>query len=102
MNNILAGILIENNNGSYTFRYEDEYLSNPEYSSITLTLPKRQQIYHSETLFPFFFNILSEGKNKQIQCHKFKVGEEDVFGLLLATAHSNVIGAITVKKLLNV
>jgi len=99
MNKILAGTLLENKNGSFTFCYDDSYFLNPEYSSISLTLPKNQREYHSEKIFPFFFNMLSEGVNKQVQSHKFKIDEEDAFGLLLATAHSDVIGAITVKKI---
>jgi serine/threonine-protein kinase HipA len=99
MNKILAGVLTENNDGSFIFRYDDHYFSNPEYSAISLTLPKTEQEYHSKTIFPFFFNMLSEGVNKQIQSHKFKIDENDNFGLLSATAHSDVIGAITIEKL---
>lgn len=43
--------------------------------------------------------MLSEGANKTIQCQTLKIDEDDVFGLLLATAHSDTIGAITVKKI---
>ena len=97
MNKILAGTLTEDNDGSFIFRYSNDYFSNPEYSSISLTLPKSKQEYRSETLFPFFFNMLSEGTNKQIQCRRFKIDENDNFGLLTATAHSDVIGAITIE-----
>ena len=99
MDKILAGTLTEHHNGSFSFRYDDDYFSNPEHSAISLTLPKSQQEYASETLFPFFFNMLSEGANKQVQTRMFKIDEEDGFGLLLATAHSDVIGAVTVKKM---
>ena len=61
--------------------------------------PKSQQEFVSDTLFPFFYNMLSEGANKTIQCQTLKIDEDDVFGLLLATAHSDTIGAITVKKI---
>ena len=98
MNKIPAGMLIENNNGTYTFRYDDVYFSNPVYSSISLTLPKTQQEYSSGTFFPFFFNLLSEGFNKRVQTRMFKIDEDDAFGLLIATAHTDTIGAITVKK----
>lgn len=98
-NNILAGILTENNDGSFIFRYDDNYFSNPEYSSISLTFPKIQQEYSSEMFFPFFFNMLSEGVNKQVQSRKFKIDEDDDFGLLMATAKSDVIGAITIEKI---
>ncbi len=99
MNRIAAGILTENDDGSYTFRYEEDYLSNPAYSSISLTLPKTQQEYFSKTLFPFFFNMLSEGVNRRVQAGKFKIDEEDSFGLLMAAAQSDVIGAITMEKI---
>jgi serine/threonine-protein kinase HipA len=99
MNKILAGILSEKDDGSYTFRYDDDYFSNPDYSSVSLTLPKMQQEYCSKTIFPFFYNMLSEGANKRVQCRIFKIDEEDAFGHLMATAHTDVIGAVTVKKM---
>jgi serine/threonine-protein kinase HipA len=99
MNKIPAGILTENNDGSYTFRYDDAYFSNPRYSSISLTLPKTQQEYRSETFFPFFFNLLSEGVNKRVQLRLFKIDEDDFFGHLAATAVEDVIGGITVEKI---
>ena len=98
MNKIFAGTLTENNDGSFVFRYDDAYFANPEYSSISLTLPKIQQEYRSETFFPFFFNMLSEGVNKRVQLRLFKIDEEDNFGHLMATAHSDVIGAVTIEK----
>jgi len=98
-NKILAGTLTENNDGSFAFRYADSYFYNPEYSSISLTMPKAQQEYRSKTFFPFFFNMLSEGMNKQIQSHIFKIDEEDSFGLLMATAKIDVIGAVTIEEI---
>ena len=68
-------------------------------TAISLSFPKSQQEFVSDTLFPFFYNMLSEGANKTIQCQTLKIDEDDVFGLLLATAHSDTIGAITVKKI---
>ena len=98
-NKVLAGTLMENNDGSFTFRYDDDYFSNSIYSSVSLTLPKIRQEYCSKTLFPFFFNMLSEGVNKQVQSRKFKIDEEDTFGLLMATARNDVIGAITIERI---
>jgi serine/threonine-protein kinase HipA len=43
--------------------------------------------------------MLSEGANKALQCTTLKIDENDAFGLLLATAEHDTIGAITVKKL---
>ncbi len=66
---------------------------------ISLTLPKKQLEYTSEHLFPFFFNMLSEGTNREVQSKQLKIDEKDFFGLLLATARYDTIGAITVKQI---
>jgi serine/threonine-protein kinase HipA len=99
MNNIGAGILCEHDDGSFSFRYDDPYFFHPKYDSISLTLPKSQQEHRAETLFPFFFNTLSEGVNKEIQSRRLMIDKEDSFGLLMATAHSDVIGAVTLSKI---
>jgi len=98
-NGVLAGILTEENRRSYVFRYDDSYYYDTGKAAISLTLPKTQQEYHSEFLFPFFFNMLSEGVNKQLQCKILKIDEKDHFGLLMVTAQYDTIGAITVKPL---
>lgn len=98
-NKILAGLLTESDNGEYTFRYDDKYFQDSSLPAISLTLPKTKQEYRSATLFSFFFNMLSEGANKAIQCQTLRIDEEDYFGLLLATAHTDTIGAVTVKKI---
>jgi serine/threonine-protein kinase HipA len=98
-NKILAGLLTESDNGEYTFRYDDKYFQDSSLPAISLTLPKTKQEYRSATLFAFFFNMLSEGANKAIQCQTLRIDEEDYFGLLLATAHTDTIGAVTVKKI---
>ena len=43
--------------------------------------------------------MLAEGANKAYQCRTLRIDEDDAFGLLLATAHTDTIGAITVKAL---
>jgi len=96
-NGDLAGILTEENRKNYVFHYEDAYFNDTNKPAISLTLPKTEQEYHSEYLFPFFFNMLSEGVNRKLQCTQLKIDEEDNFGLLMATAQYDTIGAITVK-----
>lgn len=98
-NNIFAGVLTEYDNLSYSFEYDTQYLNNTSTSAISLTLPKRVEPYVSDTLFPFFFNMLSEGDNRAIQTKKLHIDEDDNFELLLATATTDTIGAITVKRL---
>ena len=97
---IFAGTLIEENRHQYVFRYNDEYFSDLNKSAISLTLPKTKKEYRSEFLFPFFFNMLSEGVNRKLQSTQLHIDEEDSFGLLMATAQNDTIGAITVKPIL--
>lgn len=96
-NGIFAGILTQENRKIFVFRYDDAYYNDKSKAAISLTLPKTQQEYNSEYLFPFFFNMLSEGVNRKLQCTQLKIDEEDNFGLLMATAQYDTIGAITVK-----
>jgi serine/threonine-protein kinase HipA len=96
-NGVLAGILTEENRHHYVFRYDDEYFNEANKPGISLTLPKTQKEYSSEFLFPFFFNMLSEGVNRKLQSTHLRIDEDDNFGLLAATAQYDTIGAITVK-----
>lgn len=53
----------------------------------------------SDYLFPYFFNMLSEGANRQTQSMLLHIDENDDFGILLATAQEDTIGAVTVKPI---
>ncbi len=96
-NGELAGKLIQHSSSSYEFIYGDDWFADDTKPPVSLTLPKTQKRHHSEHLFPFFFNMLSEGVNKRLQCRQLKIDENDSFGLLIATANNDTIGAITVK-----
>jgi HipA-like protein len=96
-NGIMAGTLTEESRQHYIFRYDDAYFNSPEMPAVSLTLPKTQQQYSSLFLFPFFFNMISEGVNRKLQSIQLRIDENDHFGLLMATAQCDTIGAITVK-----
>ena len=96
-NNEVAGT-ISRDGQEYVFRYSDEYYHNSQKKAISVGLPKTQQEFRSAELFPFFFNMLSEGVNHQLQCRQFQIDENDYFSLLLATAGNEVIGAVSVKQ----
>ncbi|MBP8792920.1 MAG: HipA N-terminal domain-containing protein [Lutibacter sp.] len=98
-NNNLAGILTETSQRNYVFKYNNAYFNNTQQPAVSLTLPKTQQEYQSTILFPFFFNMLSEGVNKKIQSLQLKIDENDYFGLLMATAQFDTIGAVSIKPL---
>lgn len=99
MKGIEAGTLTENDNGSYSFEYEPEYFVNTLMPEVSLTLPKTETKFTSDYLFPFFFSLLSEGANKEVQCRLLKIDEKDYFGLLLATTSHDTIGAVTLKPI---
>lgn len=98
-NGTLAGTLTEENRQHFVFRYDDNYFNDATKPAISLTLPKTHKKYNSEFLFPFFFNMLSEGVNRKLQSTQLRIDEEDNFGLLMATAQYDTIGAVTVKPI---
>ncbi len=98
INGVRAGTLQRTVEGIYLFRYEDDYFKNETMPAISLTLPKSNQEYLSPMLFSFFYGLLAEGVNKDIQCRLLKIDEEDDFTRLLKTAGEDTIGAITVKE----
>jgi len=100
-NNRLAGVLSETDTHHYEFVYDDGYMADPDATSICLTMPKKQKVYQSDILFPFFFNLLSEGENRKFQSIYLKLDPHDDFGFLLATAQYDTAGSITVQPIIS-
>jgi serine/threonine-protein kinase HipA len=98
-NEMLAGFIQKLDDGSYRFMYDEGYYANPELPAISLTLPKTKRVHSSAILFPFFFNLLSEGSNKKLQSRILKIDEEDHFEFLLKTTAHETIGAIRVEEI---
>jgi HipA-like protein len=94
-----AGLLTQNDDGSFTFRYHDNWVTDSSKKGISLTLPKNKQEYHSKNMFPYFYNMLPEGSNKQVVCKHNRIDMNDYFGLLVTTAVHDSIGAVTVMKI---
>ena len=95
VNGTEAGILQEDDSGQYTFSYDDDYKGRP----VCLSMPIQNEAYRSDYLFPFFFNMLSEGANRKLQSQLLHIDENDDFGILLATAQTDTIGAVTIKPI---
>ena len=99
MNGSYAGRLSECGPGrDYLFVYDKEYLAAAAAVSVSVNLPCRSEAFRSETLFPFFINILPEGANKRALCRLCKVSESDAFGLLVAMSGADFIGAVSLKE----
>lgn len=94
-----AGILTQHDDGSFTFHYHVYWIADSSKPGISLTLPKSKQEFHSKFLFPFFYNMLPEGSNKQVVCKYNKIDLDDYFGLLMTTAKDDSIGAVRVIKI---
>ena len=90
-----AGILHETDDREYVFTYGENYHGEP----VCLAMPVRKDPYRSNHLFPYFYNMLSEGSNRQMQSLLLHIDENDDFGIMLATAQCDTIGAVTVKPL---
>jgi len=93
-----AGMLTQHDNGSFTFRYHDAWMTDSTKTGISLTLPKTNQEFQSKFLFPFFYNMLPEGANKQVICKHNRIDSNDDFGLLMTSAKYDSIGAVRVFK----
>ncbi|HIZ85600.1 MAG TPA: HipA N-terminal domain-containing protein [Candidatus Coprenecus stercoravium] len=98
LHDIRAGLLTEEDNGEYVFAYEPSYVAD-KMPPVSPTLPLREEPYRSPYLFPVFFNMLSEGENRRIQSRPLHIDSGDDFGILLATAQNDTVGAITVKPI---
>lgn len=94
-----AGILIQHDNGSFTFKYNTDWLNNKSKPSISLTIPKTETEITSSFLFPFFYNMLPEGANKQSICALNKIDTNDYFSLLIIATQNDSIGAVTLNYL---
>ncbi len=94
-----AGVLTQLDDGSFVFTYNEQWFNNTDKPAISLTLPKTQKDYTSKYLFPFFYNMLPEGSNKQTVCFENRIDDKDHFGILITTAKYDTIGAVQIKKI---
>lgn len=97
--NEIAGLLTQLDDGSFVFKYQNQWFNATDKPAISLTFPKTQQEFKSAYLFPFFYNMLPEGSNKQTVCFQNRIDTKDDFGVLLTTAKNDTIGAVQIKKI---
>ena len=96
-NDTKAGVLTElNPGGGYIFKYVPEYLSSG-LPPVSATLPKREDTFESDSLFPFFSNMIPEGANRGVICRTLRIDEKDFFGILSAMADKDFIGAVNIR-----
>ena len=93
-----AGVLVETDDGEYTFTYVSEYVKNFPNQFITFTMPVKNEPYTSNRLFPFFEGLIPEGWLLNIASKSWKINPNDRMGLLLACCQ-NCIGAVSVQPI---
>lgn len=89
--------LIEQTDEGYRFRYDQEYLADPEAKPVSLTLPLTSEAYTSKTMFPFFDGLIPEGWLLDVAVETWKINPRDRMTLLL-TVCQDCIGAVKVIK----
>ena len=97
-----AGLLTQHDDGTFTFQYHPNWVEDSRKPPVSLGLPKRREPYDSDFLFPFFYNMLPEGSNRQAVCRLNRMDSDDDFGLLMVTAKKDAIGAVRVIKINNI
>ncbi|SEJ73456.1 serine/threonine-protein kinase HipA [Dyadobacter sp. SG02] len=92
---VLAGTLMETDEGLYTFAYHSEYVHDFPDQYLTFSMPVTEKVYMEKRLFPFFEGLIPEGWLLDIASKSWKVNPNDRMGLLLACCE-NCIGAVSV------
>lgn len=93
----VAGTLVEDDDGEYTFSYAPDYLTGSQPIAVSLTLPLSADAYKSRDLPPFFDGLIPEGWLLDIAQDTWKLNPRDRMGLLLACCH-DCIGAVSIRE----
>jgi serine/threonine-protein kinase HipA len=96
-NNIIAGVIAENEEG-FTFEYDETYLHSENAKPVSLTLPLQQEAYQNKILFPFFDGLIPEGWLLNIAVANWKINARDRLGLLL-TLCKDCIGCVSIQPI---
>ena len=91
--NTEAGILIEDDNGGYTFSYNKNYQGD----IVSLTFENKNKIYNSKVLFPFFDGLIPEGWTLDKIVKNWKLNINDRMSLLVNCC-IDCIGTVRIEK----
>ena len=97
--NEYAGILKETEDG-YSFKYDIDYLSDPNSVPVSITLPLTESEYESAVLFPFFDGLIPEGWLLDVASRNWKLDKNDRFGLIMVCCR-DCIGDVSVREVSN-
>ena len=91
-NDKYAGLL-KQEEGTYVFSYDPDYLKSSDSKAVSLTLPLKAEPYESKTMFSFFDGLIPEGWLLDIATKNWKLDPRDRMALLL-TVCGDCIGAV--------
>lgn len=95
--NILAGVLEKTGDENFIFCYDEQYLTSDN-PSISFTLPKSDQKFESDSLFPFFDGLIPEGWLLSLASKELRLNPlRDRFELLVNLC-SDSIGAVHIGE----
>ena len=89
----LAGLLKEEDDGTYSFTYQEGYSGPP----VSLAMPVIRRNYAFKNFPPFFDGLLPEGVQLEALLRREKLDRDDYLGQLI-TVGADLVGAVTVKK----
>ena len=75
-----AGLLIQHDDGSFTFLYHDNWMVDSNKSGISHTLRKNKQEHHSKKLFPFFTTCFLKALTKKLFVSIIKLTQMIILG----------------------
>lgn len=81
----------------YIFQYDETYLDSTDATPLAFLFPLQRGSFKSNTLFPFFESLLSEGWLKHMQTRLLNISENDEFSQL-AECGADTIGAVSLYK----
>lgn len=90
---IQAGVLIETDEGTYRFEYDEHYSGPP----ISLTMPVSTGVFEYSDFPPFFDGLLPEGVMLAALLKTVKLDVSDYFGQLV-TVGADLVGSVTVEE----
>ncbi|MBP9682344.1 MAG: type II toxin-antitoxin system HipA family toxin [Bacteriovorax sp.] len=95
--NIKAGVLEKTSDEYFLFRYEEEYLNSTN-PPISMTLPKTEKSFKSDSLFSFFDGLIPEGWLLNLASTELRLNPlRDRFELLTKLCH-DTIGAVHIGE----
>jgi serine/threonine-protein kinase HipA len=89
----LAGVLQETDDGTYVFIYRAGYSGPP----VSLTMPVTTPRYAFATFPPYFEGLLPEGSQLEALLRREKIDTHDYFAQLV-TVGADLVGDVTVRK----